>query len=282
MKKSGLGRGLDALMSSLPDGPTGDQLLELALIEIDPNPNQPRRVFDEEALKELAASIKSSGVIQPILVRPMGNRYVIIAGERRWRASRLAGLTTIPAVVRDVERQKLYEMALIENLQREDLNPLEEARAIYGYMDQYGLTQEEAAEILGKSRSALANSLRLLQLPESVLELLATGSLTPGHARCLLALDDEESIKQLAARIVKDGLSVRQVEALTQEKRKTSKKHAQEEPEGFYVLTEAMRRAFGTRVKVMGTVDKGKIQIDYYSREDADRIYDVIASLDKE
>ena len=173
MKKGGLGKGLEALLPNLPEE-SADKLAEIKITEIDPNPNQPRRSFDAAALEQLAASIRTSGVIQPIVVRPAQGRYMIIAGERRWRAARQAGLAVIPAVVRDVTRQKLYEMALIENLQREDLNPVEEAQAIDAYVREYGLTQEEAAEKLGKSRPAVANALRLLQLPEDLLEALAT------------------------------------------------------------------------------------------------------------
>ncbi len=283
MKKGGLGKGLEALLPNLPEE-SADKLAEIKITEIDPNPNQPRRSFDAAALEQLAASIRTSGVIQPIVVRPAEGRYMIIAGERRWRAARQAGLAVIPAVVRDVTRQKLYEMALIENLQREDLNPVEEAQAIDAYVREYGLTQEEAAEKLGKSRPAVANALRLLQLPEDLLEALAAGQLTAGHARCLLALEDPERQRQLAQRIIAEGLSVRQAEELARAAapRRAAKRPPAGEPEGFHVLTEALRRTFGTKVRILGTQDRGKIQIDYFSREDVERIYEIIEGMERE
>lgn len=282
MKKTGgLGRGLGALIEDLPALDATDTLCQLPVRDIDPNQNQPRRHFEEEALKRLADSIKASGVIQPIVVRKEGMRYMIITGERRWRASRLAGLDTIPAIVRDVDRQTLYEMALVENMQREDLDPVEEARALNSYLQDYGLTQEQAAARLGMSRPALANSVRLLQLPDEILDLLSGGKLSMGHARCLLGIQDGQRQLEIARRIVKDELSVRQAEALAKQEKAVIKTHKPPVPadEGLVELGTSMRRLFGTKVQVTGTPDKGSIRIDYYSREDIERIYELIQRM---
>ena len=208
----GLGRGLDALMPEIPQEDARERVMMLRMGDIDPNPEQPRRKFDAQALAELAASIRQVGVLQPILVTEIEGRYRIIAGERRWRAARLAEMEEIPAIVRPLDEIERMEAALIENIQREDLNPLEEALAVRALMEKCGLTQEKAAERLGRSRPAVANLLRLLTLPEPVLEMLRDGKLSAGHARALVAVEDPARCIALAEKAVREGWSVRQIE----------------------------------------------------------------------
>lgn len=220
-QKRGLGRGLDALFVDNASETENKNGIQLKISEISPNRNQPRSYFDEAALEELSQSIKEHGVLQPIMVRPLGEGgYQIVAGERRWRASRLAGLTVIPAIVRDLSDEQVVEIALVENLQRENLNPIEEAEGYRDLMERCNLTQEKAAERVGRSRSAVANSLRLLTLPESVVGLLKNGSITTGHAKAVLSLPDKESREAAAKQIAEANLSVREAEKLCSTKPK--------------------------------------------------------------
>ncbi len=285
--KHGLGRGLDALLGAEPAvreetqaGDVHDAVAMVKISAIDPNREQPRRRFGEEQLKELADSIKSVGVIQPIILRRSGTRYQIIAGERRWRAARLAGLSEIPSIVRDWDESVRLEVALIENLQRDDLNPVEQAAGIRRLMDQCGYTQEMASERLGMSRPALANLLRLLTLPEAVQEMLVSGRLSAGHGRALAAVDGAAMQTKLAEHAAAQGLSVRQLERICKElpgpddapavEREKRRDPAQVE------LERMARDVFGTKVKLDGDADKGKLVLHYFSSEDLQRIWDVL------
>lgn len=253
-----------------------DAVRMLPIHLIDPNLEQPRRKFDEAALNELAASIKAVGVLQPIIVCPNGERYTIIAGERRYRASRLAELAEIPAIVRDWDNQRRLEAALIENLQRDDLNPLEEAMGVRRLMDETGLTQEKVAERLGKSRPAVANLLRLLNLPDSVKQLLADGKLSAGHARALVTVDARRQV-QLANLTVQQGWSVRQLERIcAQPVKEEARKPRVPKDAQIGELESMARELFGTRVRLDGTTESGRITLFYYNADDLQRIWDVI------
>ena len=286
----GLGRGLGALLgedviaapsepaateaATAEDGADVVRMLPIGLI--DPNREQPRRSFDEAALNELAASIRAVGVLQPIIVSPSGERYTIIAGERRYRASRLAELSEIPAIVRDWDSQKRLEAALIENLQRDDLNPVEEAMGVRRLMDEAGLTQEKVAERLGKSRPAVANLLRLLNLPESVRQMLIDGRLSAGHARALVTVDPRRQV-QLANLTVQQGWSVRQLERIcAQPVKEEVKKPRIPRDAQIGELENMARELFGTRVRLEGTPESGRITLFYYNGDDLQRIWDVI------
>lgn len=282
----GLGRGLGALLGdaveqepavqSQPEPSGVDEVRLLPIHAIDPNREQPRRSFDEDALNELAQSIRAVGVIQPIIVAPNGERYTIIAGERRYRASRLAGLEEIPAIVRDWDEQTRLEAALIENLQRDDLNPIEEAMGVRRLMDEAGLTQEKAAERLGKSRPAVANLLRLLTLPDVVRQMLAEGKLSAGHGRALVTVDRKRQI-QLANLTVQQGWSVRQLERICAQPVKEEPKKPRPQRDAQVSQLESMaRELFGTRVKLDGDQNNGKITLYYYNADDLQRIWDVL------
>lgn len=274
-KKSGLGRGLDALFAdnSIEEINT-NSAIKLKLMDIEPNREQPRKVFDEEQLAELSQSIAEHGVIQPLLVRPMPEGgYQLVAGERRWRASRMAGLTEVPVVIRELSDEQAMAMALIENLQREDLNPVEEARGFQALMKKIGLTQEEAAQRVGKSRPAVSNSLRLLNLPESVLEMVSIGQLSAGHARALLSFGSEEEMLSTAKLIMDKELSVRAVERLARALKngKRPEEKSSSRREAFFDEVElALSEFLGRKVKVMtkGGRDSGTIEIDFYDKED--------------
>lgn len=272
-KKGGLGKGLDALFIDNSIEEESDSPLMLKIYEIEPNRDQPRKDFDEDALNELADSIAEHGVLQPLLVRPMADgAYQIIAGERRWRAARMAGLTEVPVLVKEISESEIMELALVENLQREDLNPIEEAEGLQVLMDTYGMTQEEAAKRVGKSRPAVANATRLLALPKKVIELLKDGSISAGHARALLALADDDKIKDLAAEIVKKGLSVRDTERLVKFMLKDSAKAKKKQPKRdvFYDEVElSVSDAIGRKTKVnVNSSGKGTIEIEFYNKED--------------
>ena len=287
----GLGRGLGALLGddvvaeaaqqaqaepAKQSAEPVDAVRMLPIGQIDPNLDQPRRSFDEEALKELAASIRAVGVLQPIIVAPNGERFTIIAGERRYRASRLAEQTEIPAIVRDWDSQKRLEAALVENLQRDDLNPIEEAMGVRQLMDETGLTQEKAAERLGKSRPAVANLLRLLTLPESVREMLTEGKLSAGHARALVTVDPRRQV-QLANLTVQQGWSVRQLERIcAQPVKPEAPKPRRPKDAQIGELENMARELFGTRVRLDGTAESGRITLFYYNGDDLQRIWDVI------
>lgn len=282
----GLGRGLGALLGDIENESEllhseteqkGDVVQTVPLSSIDPNRDQPRKEFREESLKELADSIRAVGVIQPIVVTKRGNRYSIIAGERRWRASRMAGLNEVPVIVRDWDEMTRLKAALIENLQRDDLNPVEEALGIRALMDKCELTQEAASGVIGKSRSAIANSLRLLTLPDDVLALLKNGSLSAGHGRALVSVSPERQSK-LAILTVQQGWSVRQLERICAqpEKKPVETPAPARRPAELGQLEKMAREVFGTRVKLDGDENKGKITLSYMSAEDLERIWDVL------
>ena len=282
--KGGLGRGLDALLGGIPEDATnpltsqaeaGDAVVSIRLGDIDPNRDQPRQRFNEEALE---AARRAVGVLQPILVYKNGRRYTIIAGERRWRAARLAGLSEIPAIVRDWDAVKRLEAALIENLQRDDLNPVEEAAGVNRLMEQCGLTQEAAAERLSRSRPAIANLLRLLTLPEPVLDMLREGTLSAGHARALVTLAPDTQIK-LAQLAAAQGWSVRQLEracAQQGEKAKPEKKPDPPRDPEFRRLERMARDVFGTKAELTGDGNHGKLIVHYQTADDLQRIWDLL------
>ncbi len=281
----GLGRGLGALLGDDVESAAAPQPAEQTAVDevrmlpihlIDPNREQPRRSFDEGALNDLAQSIRAVGVLQPIIVAQSGERYTIIAGERRYRASRLAEKTEIPAIVRDWDEQTRLEAALIENLQRDNLNPIEEAMGVRRLMDETGLTQEQAAERLGKSRPAVANLLRLLTLPDAVRQMLIEGKLSAGHGRALVTVDRKRQI-QLANLTVQQGWSVRQLERIcAQPVKEESKKPRIQRDVQFTQLEGMARELFGTRVKLDGDANNGKITLYYYNADDLQRIWDVL------
>ena len=276
-KKSGLGKGLDALFfdNAIDESTSGS--VKLGINEIEPNRDQPRKTFDEQALSELAQSISEHGVIQPLLVRPMTDgSYQLIAGERRWRASRMAGLTEVPVVIREMSDSEAMELALVENLQREDLNPIEEARGFQLLMETYALTQEQAAKRVGKSRPAVANAMRLLLLPEEALQMVESGALSAGHARALLGLPKSEDILPLAKQVVEKGLSVRETErlvrTLTQDKPKREKRVKKRDT--FYDEAElAFSEALGRKAKVfLSSGGKGTVEIEFFGKEDLGKL----------
>lgn len=290
MERRVLGRGLEALIpevktrdtSMSADAAEGSAdgkrkiVAELNIDEIRPNRYQPRRDFGN--LEELVSSIREKGVVQPILVRGAEDGYELIAGERRWRAAKEAGLMTIPAVVRDISEGGMLEVSLIENIQREDLNPIEEAGALRLLMDEFNLTQEVLAQRLGRQRSTLANTLRLLNLPRGVQEDVSRGRISAGHARALLALRSEREQKKLCARIIRQGLSVRETERLVEEKsvlRRKSPKATSRDPQ-IVALEAELRRRFGTKVDIKERNGAGRIIIEYYSHEDLGRIMEIL------
>lgn len=285
-KKGGLGRGLDALFAdNSVEESSSASAVKLSLNEIEPNKDQPRKTFDEKALAELADSIAQHGVIQPLLVRPMPDgSYQLVAGERRWRAARRAGLSEVPVVIREMSDSEMMELALIENLQREDLNPIEEAEGLQQLIDTYGLTQETAAARVGRSRPAIANALRLLSLPAPILELTREGKISAGHARALLSLGDEEKMVEIADLILKKEISVREVERLA--KAAAKEKTHQEKPiprrDTFYDEVElALTNSLGRRIKVNVNKkeNRGTIEIEFFDQKD---LSDISRLLDPE
>ena len=298
--KKGLGRGLDALFgvykeesyNNITNEPQEKKenvvkaggVSEIEIEKIKPNPNQPRKNFDTEALNELASSIKMHGIVQPIVVNDMGDgTYMIIAGERRWRAANICGLKTVPAVVRNYTDKQVKEISIIENLQREDLNPIEAAKAIKELMDEYGLTQEVVADRIGKSRSSIANTLRLLTLYPDVLKMVEDGKLSAGHARCLVVIEDKNQQIKLAQLTVNKNLSVRELEKAVKNLENPQKRHIVM-PEQSLELKELiiqMQKTFATKVSAIGNDNKGRIYIDYYTRDDLDRIAELLELLNK-
>ncbi len=273
-KMSGLGKGLDALMLENADDDS-DAVLQLPLEEIVPNKDQPRKTFDEASLEELAESIKKHGVLQPLLVRPIPQGgYQLVAGERRWRASREAGLKEVPVIIRELSDTETMEIAIIENLQREDLNPIEEAEGLQALVERCGLTQEQVAASVGKSRPAITNSLRLLKLPEKVREMTRKGELSAGHARALLAFEDDDVILDIAQNIVKNNLTVRDIEKLAKVKNKSGESSGEvlervKKRDSFYDGVElSLTEALGRKVKVYNGKGKGTIEIEFYSQID--------------
>ncbi len=275
-KKGGLGKGLDALFM---DNETVDSggVVTLRLSEIEPNRDQPRKIFSEEALNELADSIREHGVLQPLLVRPLpGGSYQLVAGERRWRASRMAGLQEVPVVIREMDEEQAMEIALIENLQREDLNAIEEATGYKQLMERYGMTQEQVAKRVGKSRPAIANALRLLNLPQKVMDMVGEGEVSPGHARALLAFDDQDRIVEIAQKVKTGKYSVRDIErmAKNQDEKKEKAAKAPEEPawggkSAFLTEMEiAMSMEMGRKVRIISNGEGGTLQIQFWDEED--------------
>lgn len=274
MPKKGLGSGLDALFGDMAPVEEDSPLRMLPISRVEPNENQPRDCFDGEKLDVLADSIREHGVLQPIAVRRLdADHYQIIAGERRWRAARMAGLYEIPARILDADDRDTMVLSLVENLQREDLNPIEEAKGLKRLMEEYGFTQESAAERVGSSRPAVANSLRLLGLPEYVRAMLEDGTLSAGHGRALLPLNDETKITATAQEVVKQGLNVRQTEALVK-KLLAGPKPSEPKPDAIYVkaLEERLTRQTGRKVRVVTGPKKGKLEIEYYGNEDLDAL----------
>lgn len=251
--------------------------IEVDIGLIDRNPTQPRHIFDEKALSELSQSIKSHGIISPLIVTANGERYTIVAGERRWRAAIKANLKTVPVVVKNYTAQQIAEIAIIENLQREDLNPIESARAIKELMTNFNMTQERVADKIGKSRPAVANTLRLLTLPTQIVDLVLANKLSAGHARALLAIEDEKVQKELAVRTVEKKLSVRDLEQYIKKMSKATKNTEKyEKSVELKAFVTDMNKIFATKVNVLGNDSKGRIIINYYSPEDLQRIYDII------
>ena len=296
MVKKGLGRGLSALLSVYDDEEEVKVneaaqtvktevkgLNEVNISDIQPNPNQPRKHFDETALNELAASIKIHGVIQPIVINEENDgKYMIIAGERRWRAAKIAGLTTIPAYIRNFTEKQIKEISIIENLQREDLNPIEAAKAIKQLMEEYKLTQEAVAERIGKSRSVIANTVRLLTLPLEVVDLIEKDKLSAGHAKVLVGLDDPEEQIKIAYVAVSKRLSVRDIEKLVKNFNNPAKERPKSEQSlELREMISEMQRIFATKVSAIGNDNKGRIYIDYYSKDDLDRISELLELINK-
>ncbi len=284
MSKHALGKGLGSLIPSIEDEIQSGALVEnISLNRIYPNPNQPRKNFNEEALKELSASIKEQGIIQPIIVEREGDRYTIVAGERRFRAARMAGLFDIPAIVRHYTDAEKLEAALIENIQREDLNAIDEARGYQMLMNTLHLNQEEVSEKVGKKRSTVANSLRLLKLPEDMQTALINGEITAGHARALLSVLNPSDMRILYSRILHDGLSVRESEEQASSLNNGVRSKKSDKPVYTASADPELRRieqkfidALGTKVAVKGNLKKGKIEISYFSLDDLERIYEIL------
>ena len=274
----GLGKGLDALISSSMEDEDSIEIVDIPLHECRPNPYQPRKTFTEEAIEELKQSILEHGIIQPIIVRASIKGYEIVVGERRFRAAQAAELDTIPAIVEEMNDEKMMELALLENLQREDLTPVEEANAYENLMNELKLTQEDLSKRLGKSRSHIANTVRLLTLPEPVIEMINTNTLSMGHGRTLLSLKDKKKILPVAERIVKEKLNVRQVERLIQQMNEAKPQKKDKESKDIFLIERetSLRERFGTSVKIHKGKRKGKIEIEFYNDDDLERIIDVL------
>ncbi len=277
VNKRGLGKGLGALIPE-NDEKVQNSIIEIKITDVEPNDKQPRKAFNDEALADLSESIKEHGVVQPIIVRKVGNTYQIIAGERRWRASRLAGKKMIPAIVKECSNLEVMELALIENLQREDLNSIEEALAYKSLIEEYNMTQEEISKKIGKSRPSIANSLRLLQLPDDIKEMIASGKITQGHARALLAIDGEKKQLEVANKIVDQQLNVRQIEKMAKETKHKDKKEPLMDEYKIEIkqIEEKLKTALGTKVILHHKNNRGKIEIEYYSNEELDRILELL------
>lgn len=275
LKKSGLGRGLDSLFADNSVEEISSSANKLRIIEIEPNHNQPRKDFDEKALSELAESIEQHGVLQPLVVRPLANGgYQLVAGERRWRAARIAGLSEVPVIIKELTDEEVIEIAMIENLQREDLNPLEEALGYKHMMDELNITQEQAAEKVGKSRPAVANALRLLKLPNEVCEMVKNNLISPGHARALLGFDSEDMMIQTAKLIVKEDLSVREIEAIVKNSKKQPKIPKQQKRDKFFSEVElALVENLGRKVKIKESKkNAGVLEIEFFDKDDLESL----------
>ena len=282
-KQKGLGRGLGALIDDFSASGVSDSITSLPLQKVEPNPRQPRRMFDEEELQALADSIAEHGIVQPLAVRDEGNGYyMIIAGERRWRAARLAGLDEVPVVVLEADDRTVMELALVENLQRQDLNPMEEAEGYRVLMEDYGLTQEQTAERVGKSRPAVANALRLLALPDEVRELVESGALSAGHARAILSLSSEKLQKAAAQKILALRLSVRQAEAMC---KRMSAETKSKKPKSVLTVDyvgeceKALTKQLSRKVRIVNGKRKGRFELEFYGQDDLQRLYDALLTL---
>lgn len=277
MKKGILGRGLDALIPTERGEPRYSYMF-LDVDEMMPNAFQPRKGFDEEAMDELVASIREKGVIQPLIVRKSEGGYEIIAGERRWRAAKRAGLTQVPAIIKDASNREALELALVENLQREDLNPIEEATAYEQLIKEFGLTHEEISERIGKERSTITNQLRLLRLPAEVKEALIEGKITAGHARAVLSLQSGSEVREVLETIKKEKLSVRKTEKLVQKLSAHRESTIQFNEFTPYIshYTDEIKKRLGTQVRIFDKDGKGKIEIEYYSRDELERIIEIL------
>ena len=276
--RQALGKGLGALIPERPAAELeGKRALHFCGIEeVQPNPFQPRKTFADGQLQELVDSIREKGILQPLMVRRKGDGYELIAGERRWRAAQKAGMKEVPILVKDVSESEMLELSLIENIQREDLNPIEEAEAFKRLMEQFHLTQEEISQKVGKDRATIANTIRLLKLPPEVKKSLAEGQISMGHARAFLSLEGVEKQRALLRKLLLGGLSVRQIENLVKRLRvKSSTLPRRNNPE-WSELVEELQRALGTRVKIVGKRKRGKIEIEYYSPEELDRLVDML------
>lgn len=291
-KNRGLGKGLEALFNDVEitvregnteaDAVTGESVVVLALHDIKPNREQPRKQFDEEKIEELAKSIERHGVLQPIMVRKAGVGYEIVAGERRWRAARKAGLKEVPCLIRQVTDEQNMLIALIENMQREDLNAIEEALGFDHMISQFGLTQEDVSKSVAKSRSYVTNALRLLKLPEAVQTMVREGVLTSGHARALAGVKTGSQQMSLAKRCAEEGWSVRQIEQYTKEDERKPEPQKSSKPKKnkeLLAVEEELKALFGTKVNIVAGKKKGKIELEYYSREELDRLIDLLQAL---
>lgn len=283
-KFKGLGRGLDALIVNteidINDEKEMESLKRISIDEIKPNENQPRKSFDDEKIIELADSIKEHGVIQPIVVRTSGEFYEIVAGERRWRAARKAGLSEIPCVVRELTDEENMLFAIIENMQREDLNPVEEAQGLEKMISSFGLTQEEISKSVGKSRPYITNSLRLLKLPKTIQNMMAEGKITAGHGRALINIDDEKKQIEIAELIIKEGLSVRQIEELAKAKKAEKRVKRKAEKSADVLLVEReLKSVLGTKVNIAYKNKKNTVEIECYNKEELNRIIELLKTL---
>jgi ParB family chromosome partitioning protein len=276
--RQALGKGLGALIpeKGTPEGAARKAPTVCGIEEVRPNPFQPRKTFADEQLQELVDSIREKGILQPLVVRRKGDRFELIAGERRWRAAQRADMKEVPILVKDVSESEMLELSLIENIQREDLNPIEEAEAYKGLMDQFHLTQEEISRRVGKDRTTIANTIRLLKLPPEAKQSLSEGKISMGHARAFLSLEGAERQKSLLKRILLGGLSVRQTENLVKRLRTRPFSPPRKTDSEWSPLVEELQRALGTKVKILGQKKRGKIEIEYYSPEELDRIVDLL------
>ncbi len=283
--KKRLGKGLEAL---IPDHKSKDDLSvqEVAIDEIKANPYQPRSDFDEEGLKELADSIAEHGIVQPVIISPAEDGYIMIAGERRMRAAKIVGMETIPAIIKEIENEDQVKIALVENLQREDLNPVEEAKAYNFLIEEFAFTQEKIAKALGKSRSSIANTIRLLSLPDDIKNALAAGKINMGQARSLLSIKDEKDQVEMARKIMEDKITVREVEKKVSEIKEGKKEGGKQKTfkenwtEGLHIneIKEELQEHLGTKVKISGQKQKGLIEIEFYDNEDLERLKELIMS----
>ncbi len=281
MAKKGLGKGLDTVFGGESENIMEGAVSDVKITLVEPNKNQPRKTFDEDKLDALAKSLKENGMIQPIIVtKTKSGRYTIVAGERRWRAAKLAGFSEVPVIVKDYSDQTVTEVALIENLQREDLNPIEEALGYKNLCDLYGLTQEEVSQKVGKSRSAVANSMRLLSLDDNIQKLLISGEISEGHARTALSLESQELREFLINQVVASGLNVRQTENLAKELQKEPKQKKPKKNDVYKIELERIEKrissGLGTKVKITQGAKKGKIEIEYYGNDDLERLLDLL------